>query len=528
MIRIDQVKTEYTANEEALLQAVCKKLKIEKKAIKDFYILKKSIDARKKPLIYFVYTIIVTLSNSDENKVLARAKRDNNISKYKNEVYKIPTISSPSKDRPLIVGAGPAGLFAAYILALNHLNPIIFERGKKVDERTQDILKFWETGILDTASNVQFGEGGAGTFSDGKLNTLVNDKAGRNKFVLETFVKFGAPSNILYDYKPHIGTDILKLVIANMRDEIINLGGEFKFNTRVDELIIQNVKIAGVRAAGSTFNSSNVILAIGHSARDTFSLLYNQGINMEAKDFAVGFRIEHPQEMISTVMYADAYKDLEPAPYKLAANLPNHRGVYSFCMCPGGFVVNSSSEEKRLVVNGMSYSKRDSNNANSAIVVSVGEREFDKSNPLAGVEYQRRIEEKAFSLCKGKIPQQLLGDFKAKKLSTSYGKFTSETKGLTAFGMLSDIFSQDITQSFIDGMGIFGTKIKGFDRDDAILSGIESRTSSPVRINRNELFQSNISGLYPCGEGAGYAGGITSAAMDGMKVAEALIANSNI
>ena len=309
MIRIDQVKTEYTANEETLLQAVCKKLKIEKKAIKDFYILKKSIDARKKPLIYFVYTIIVTLSNSDENKVLARAKKDNNINKYKNEVYKVPTINTPSKDRPLIIGAGPAGLFAAYILALNHLNPIIFERGKKVDERTHDILKFWETGILDTASNVQFGEGGAGTFSDGKLNTLVNDKVGRNKFVLETFVKFGAPSNILYDYKPHIGTDILKLVISNMRNEIINLGGEFKFNTKVDELIIQEGKIAGVKAAGNTFNSTNVILAIGHSARDTFSLLSNQGISMEAKDFAVGFRIEHPQEMISKVMYANAYKD---------------------------------------------------------------------------------------------------------------------------------------------------------------------------------------------------------------------------
>ncbi|MBR1622699.1 MAG: FAD-dependent oxidoreductase, partial [Pseudobutyrivibrio sp.] len=317
-------------------------------------------------------------------------------------------------------------------------------------------------------------------------------------------------------------------VIANMRNEIISLGGEFYFETRVDAFIIENNKLCGVKAKDKVFYSDSVILAIGHSARDTFLTLHNSSIHMEAKDFAVGFRIEHPQDMISKVMYSDAYKKLEPAPYKLAANLHNGRGIYSFCMCPGGFVVNSSSEENRLVVNGMSYSKRDSNNANSAIVVSVGEREFDKSNPLAGIEFQRKIENTAFKLCNGKIPQQLYGDFKAKRLSEGFGAFSSETKGSTGFGLLSDIFSQDIYQSFIDGMGIFGTKIKGFDRDDAILSGVESRTSSPVRINRDEFYQSNIAGLYPCGEGAGYAGGITSAAMDGMKVAEAVISNLNL
>jgi uncharacterized FAD-dependent dehydrogenase len=437
--------------------------------------------------------------------------------------------AKPSEDyRPVIIGAGPAGLFAAYILALNNLRPIIFERGKKVDERTSDILKFWETGVLNTASNVQFGEGGAGTFSDGKLNTLVNDKLGRNKFVLETFVKFGAPASILYDFKPHIGTDILKTVIAEMRKEIENLGGEFHFNTQVTDFVIEDGKIAGVKANDKSYPCTDVVLAIGHSARDTFKTLFDSKVYMEAKDFAVGLRIEHPQEMISRVMYADAFDKLGPAPYKLAANLPNGRGVYSFCMCPGGFVVNSSSEENRLVVNGMSYSKRDSHNANSAIVVSVGENEFDKSNPLAGIEYQRSIEEAAFNLCDGKIPQQLFGDFKAKRLSQAYGEFSSETKGLTAFGMLSDIFSQEIYQSFIDGMGTFGSKIKGFDRDDAILSGVESRTSSPVRISRDETFQSNIKGLFPCGEGAGYAGGITSAAMDGIKVAEAVIERINL
>ena len=408
------------------------------------------------------------------------------------------------------------------------MNPIVFERGKRVDDRTKDILEFWETGVLNTASNVQFGEGGAGTFSDGKLNTLVNDKLGRNKFVLETFVKFGAQSNILYDGKPHIGTDILKQVIANMRNEIIRLGGEFHFDSQVENFVIEDGKIKGVVSKGETYYSDSVVLAIGHSARDTFKTLYDLGFDMEAKDFAVGFRIEHPQAMISETMYGPKFNKLEPAPYKLAHNLENGRGVYSFCMCPGGFVVNSSSEENRLVVNGMSYSKRDSHNANSAIVVSVGATEFDKSNPLAGIEFQRQIEGKAFNLASGKIPQQLYGDFKENRLSAGYGDFSSETKGYTAFGLLSEIFSHEINQSIIDAMGHFGTKIKGFDRHDAILSGVESRTSSPVRINRDEQFQSNIRGLYPCGEGAGFAGGITSAAMDGLKVAEAVIANQNI
>ena len=523
MLKIDQIKLDINKSENVINSVVAKKLKVKDADIKKLMILKKSIDARKKPDIYYVFSVIVELSKDLEKRILNKAKKDNNIHEYKACEYSINSSEISCDAPPIIIGAGPAGLFAAYILAQRHLNPIIFERGKMVDDRTSDILKFWESGILNPASNVQFGEGGAGTFSDGKLNTLVNDKLGRNKYVLETFVKFGAPANILYDYKPHIGTDILKQVVSNMRKEIISLGGEFHFETKVDELVIDSGTITGVKASGKTYNSKQVILAIGHSARDTFSMLHDAGIHMEAKDFAVGFRIEHPQDLISEAMYASSYKKLPPAPYKLATNLKNNRGVYSFCMCPGGFVVNSSSEENHLVVNGMSYSKRDSKNANSAIVVSVGAREFDKNNPLSGIEYQRSIEHKAFELCNGKIPQQLYGDFKEKKPSSSYGGFTSETKGQVAFGMLSDIFSQDIFQSFIDGMDMFGSKIKGFDRDDAILSGVESRTSSPVRINRNELFQSNIAGLFPCGEGAGYAGGITSAAMDGIKVAEAVL-----
>lgn len=524
MIKIDQLKLNISANENDVLNAIVKKLKVNKTDIKDFSIIKKSVDARKKPDVFFVYSVSVSLDEKLESKIIAKNSKDNNINRYIQKHYDLP--KTDNNFNPIVIGAGPAGLFAAYVFALNHLNPIIFERGKKVEDRTTDILKFWETGVLDTASNVQFGEGGAGTFSDGKLNTLVNDKIGRNKFVLDTFVKFGAPSNILYDYKPHIGTDVLKTVISNMRNEIIELGGQFHFNSQVTDFIIENNAIKGVIANNQTFYSDNVVLAIGHSARDTFMTLYKHGFNMESKDFAVGFRIEHPQIDISKVMYGPRFNELEPAPYKLACNLPNGRGVYSFCMCPGGYVVNSSSEENRLVVNGMSYSKRDSKNANSAIVVTVGQNEFDKSNPLSGIEFQRTIEARAYELCNGMIPQQLFGDYKQNTLTSSYGDFSSETKGQTDFGPLHEIFSQDIRQSIIDGMGVFGTKIKGFDRYDAILSGVESRTSSPVRINRDEKFQSNIAGLYPCGEGAGYAGGITSAAMDGLKVAEALIANN--
>ena len=528
MIKLDQIKLDISADDKQIKAAVAKKLRLKEESILEYNILKKSIDARKKPEVFFVYSICVKLSRADEDLVLSKFKKDNNINKYSPKLYELPRIKNEDFKRPIVIGTGPAGLFSAYILALNNMAPIVLERGRKVEERTNDILKFWKTGILDTGSNVQFGEGGAGTFSDGKLNTLVNDKLGRNRFVLETFVRFGAPSNILYDYKPHIGTDILKDVVANIRNEIIKLGGEFHFNCKVDDFIIENEKIVGVRAGDKLFNSDSVILAVGHSARDTFLTLYKSNIRMASKDFAVGFRIEHPQDMISEAMFAAAYKNLEPASYKLAANLDNGRGVYSFCMCPGGYVVNSSSEENRLVVNGMSYYKRDSKNANSAIVVSVGQKEFDKNDPLSGIEYQRAIENMAFDMCNGKIPQQLYGDFKEGKLSTSYGAFNSESKGDSSFGKLSDIFSHDIYQSFIDGMAIFGTKIKGFDRNDAILSGVESRTSSPVRINRDEFYQSNIKGLYPCGEGAGYAGGITSAAMDGMKVAEAVISNINL
>lgn len=524
MIKLSQLKVLVPEKDTDLKNLILKKLRIKETDLTDYKILKKSVDARKKPEIYLVYTVAASVKG--EESLLKKHNKDANINKYCENDYKIPE-SKSDNTRPIVIGTGPAGLFAAYALALAGLNPIVFERGKEVDERTSDILDFWKTGVLNTASNVQFGEGGAGTFSDGKLNTLVNDKNGRNSFVLNTFVKFGANSNILYDAKPHIGTDVLKEVIKNLRNEIITLGGSFYFNTQVTDFIIENNSLTAIVADGKIYKSNYFVLAIGHSARDTFYKISESKIKIEAKDFAVGFRIEHPQEMISQSMYGDKYRFLEPAPYKLTSNLTNGRGVYSFCMCPGGYVVNASSEPNKLVVNGMSYSKRDSKNANSAIVVTVGSNEFDKSNPLSGIEYQRKIESKAFELADGKIPQQLYQDYILGKNTLSYGDFSSEAKGNTGFALLSDIFSQEIRQSIIDAIASFGNKIKGFDRPDAILSGVESRTSSPVRIPRDELFESNIKGLYPCGEGAGYAGGITSAAMDGLKVAEAIIARIN-
>ena len=524
MIQIDQLKVP-VKDDVQLNNYIANKLKIKTADNESIIILKRSVDASYKPDINYVYNLAVKLC-IDEKRVLGRLEQNNNIKEYhQKNCYSIQIPTNKPIYRPVVIGAGPAGLFAAYVLALANLNPIILERGKMVEDRINDVNKFWDTGILDISSNVQFGEGGAGTFSDGKLNTLVNDKNGRNTFVLETFVKFGANEDILYEGKPHIGTDILLSVIANMRKEIIRLGGEFHYSSQVTNFIINNNRLDQLEINGTTLiDGCDVVVAIGHSARDTFSVLHDLGVEMEAKDFAVGFRIEHPQKMISISQYGEKYYDrLSPANYKLTTNLSNGRGVYSFCMCPGGYVVNSSSEKNRLVVNGMSYRNRGSSTANSAIVVTVGSKEFDKNDALSSIKYQRSIEEKAFNICGGWIPQQLFNDFKKNIKSSDYGDFESNHKGNANFGNLRDIFSDEINDSLITAIENFGNKIRGYNRDDAILSGVESRTSSPVRINRDVNFLSNILGLYPCGEGAGYAGGITSAAMDGIKVAEAII-----
>lgn len=529
MIRIQQLKLPVGHTEEELLQRMAKHLRLsleafQKQAVR-WEIAKRSIDARKKQDVHYVYAIDVELANE---KQILRKVDSKNIMSTNPETYRLPPCGSrPLNDPPVVVGAGPAGLFCGLLLARAGYRPVLIERGQDVQSRKASVDRFWQTGELDPSSNVQFGEGGAGTFSDGKLNTLVKDVKGRSRFVLKTFVEFGAPEEILYDSKPHIGTDILLEVVERIREEIISLGGQVLFETCLTGFCWEQGRLAGLwcsqRGASVRIPARAAVLAIGHSARDTFELLQAEGFPMEAKAFAVGLRVEHPQQMISEGQYGEAAGKLPPAPYKVTASLADGRGVYSFCMCPGGYVVNASSEPGGLAVNGMSYSRRDSGNANSAIIVSVTPRDFGGEGALAGIYFQRRLEQRAFALGGGRIPQQLLCDFEAGRSSAAYGGFDSCTRGERAFAPLHTLFPEAISQSFLLGMHQFARRIPGFDRPDCILSGVESRTSSPVRILRNEGLESQRSGIYPCGEGAGYAGGIMSAAMDGMKVAEALI-----
>lgn len=524
MIRIHQLKLPIEHTKEQLKKKVCKMLKIPEDCLLDFSIARRSIDARRKPQLQYVYSVDVSVAS--EESVL-RMINNQNITFISNSKYMLPDAKMDAfAASPVIVGAGPAGLFCAYALVQKGVCPIVIERGRKIEERTADVEEFWNTGVLDVCSNVQFGEGGAGTFSDGKLNTLVKDPVGRNRFVLETFVKFGAPHQILYENKPHIGTDILAKVIRSMRLFMEEAGAKFLFETCLTDYQVEHGKLCAVEINHHEWLKTNhMILAIGHSARDTFEILDKKGeLKLEPKSFAVGFRVEHPQESINHRQYGDLYyKKLPAASYKVTANLQNGRGVYSFCMCPGGYVVNASSEKRRLAVNGMSYSKRDGANANSAIIVSVSPTDFPGNDALAGVRFQEALEEHAYALGKGMIPQQLFGDFCADRPSTSYGVFCSKTKGASVLCNLRGLLPKEVEDSFIEGMHIFSHIIPNFDREDTILSGIESRTSSPVRIPRNSTFESAVFGIYPCGEGAGYAGGIMSAAMDGLKVAEAIL-----
>ncbi len=534
MLRVNQIRVFPDADIEHIKKKTASVLGIKPNDIQKLTIIKVSIDARKKPEIYYSYTVDVELRkevHSQEDRIIKRCKT-NQVSKAEDRFYTFPAPGNKTLNtRPIIVGMGPAGLFCAYFLAKYGYQPILIERGKDVDARTADVKYFWETGKLNIESNVQFGEGGAGTFSDGKLNTLIKDKDGRNREVLKTFVKHGAPEKILYDYKPHIGTDILAEVVKDMRKEIIKCGGDVYFETKLTKLCINENSIVGIELLNKDDIQTNLdtellILAIGHSARDTFESLYNQGVPMEAKSFAVGFRVEHPQSMINQAMYGNADAGiLGAAPYKVTAKTSVNRGVYSFCMCPGGYVVNASSEEKRLAVNGMSYSDRGSANANSAIIVSVTPEDFGSEHPLAGISFQRSLEEKAYEAGQGKIPVQLYGEFKDAVVQTIFSqsvhsRYEPCTKGTYCYTDLSNILPVECNKAFIEGMECFGTQIKGFNRPDTLLLGVESRTSSPVRITRGDNLQSEIKGLYPCGEGAGYAGGITSAAMDGIRVAE--------
>ncbi|MCR5784286.1 MAG: FAD-dependent oxidoreductase [Eubacterium sp.] len=522
MLRVSNVKTEFDATFDELINAVSKKLKIKANDIEKITIKRRSLDFRKSPQIFYVHTIDVICKN--EAAVLGKNKKNNDVRKSENKEFEFK-INGKEKipERPVIIGMGPAGLFCGLFLSNAGYKPLIVERGEPVEERIKTVSEFWESGTLNKDSNVQFGEGGAGTFSDGKLNTLVKDTNGLITRVLKEFVRYGAKESILYDAKPHIGTDALCGIIKNMRQNIIDSGGEILFNTKFlsfDETPDGNfVNLSGdVRV-----KTSALVLATGHSARDTFEYLVNKGMNISPKPFAVGFRVEHPQSMINFASYKGAaYKDLPAATYKVTAKTKSGRGVYSFCMCPGGFVVNSSSEENMVAINGMSYSKRDGLNANSAVIITVTPEDFPSDDALGGVLYQRQIEKKTFDLGGGKVPQQLLGDFKKRKISTGYGEFSSQIKGDVCFADLNGIFTEDMREAFLEGMEHFGKIIEGFDRDDAIISAVESRTSSPIRINRNKDLTGSFDWIYPCGEGAGYAGGITSAAMDGIRCAQAI------
>lgn len=517
MLRIREVKIPISLdNDEYIKKKISKLLNISKEEIIEYKILKKSIDARDKKNILYIYEFALNLKN--ENKI----NLSKNISEYIETEYEF-TKEKDLKERPIIVGSGPAGLFCAYMLASVGCKPIILERGEKIEDRVKTVEDFFKTNKLNPESNIQFGEGGAGTFSDGKLNTLTKDKLNRHKKVFEIFVENGAPEEIMYLNKPHIGTDILRNVIINMRNKIISFGGEFKYNSKVTNLIIEDNKIKGVEINNKEKTYSNiVVLAIGHSARDTFYMLNDNNVSMKPKNFAIGLRIEHPREMIDKSQYGDSYKMLDPASYKLTYQTQNNRSVYSFCMCPGGYVVNASSEENKLCVNGMSNYKRDEKNSNSAIVVNVTTDDFN-NELFGGIELQRKLEEKAYIEGKGKIPVQIYKDFNDNIQSTKLGEITPNTKGEYNLSNLNNILPEYISESIKEAMPVFGRRIKGFDRDDSILLGIEARTSSPVVIVRNEDFMSSIEGLYPCGEGAGYAGGITTAAIDGIKIAEKIV-----
>lgn len=532
MIRINQLALEVGHESDAIKKKAAKILKISETAIASVTIVRQSIDARKKDHLLYSYIVDVKLSDEKKEAAVVKKAANHNVKIETEKTYRYPKHGTEvMKHRPVIIGAGPAGMFAALALAENGMAPILLEQGDPVEVRAKKVEEFWKNGhsSLDVRSNVQFGEGGAGTFSDGKLNTLVKDVSGRNKKVLEIFVEAGADPAILYDSKPHIGTDVLRDVVRNIRMRILEHGGDVRFRSCVKNIRMEDGQVRGVLLEdGSSIETEHVILAIGHSSREMFAALYQQQVCIEPKAFAVGLRVQHPQKMMNLSQYGrEDAGELGAAPYKVTAKTTSGRGVYSFCMCPGGYVVNASSEEGRLAVNGMSYYQRGGENANSAIIVAVTPADFPEDGPLGGVEFQRRLEERAFALGNGKIPVQLYGDFTENRISVEFGEVRPQICGDYTFANLRELMTEEMNLAFIEGMQEFGRKIRGFDRKDAILAGIESRTSSPLRIVRDEQLESNIRGLFPCGEGAGYAGGITSAAMDGLKVAEALIMRYN-
>jgi uncharacterized FAD-dependent dehydrogenase len=529
VIRLTELSLPLDSDPRALHGAIARRLQVSQSDLLDFTVFKRSYDARKKnSRINFVY--VIDLAARDEAAILKRFAGDPNVRPAPDTSYH-PVGRAPQNmhERPVIVGFGPCGLFAALLLAQMGFRPIVLERGRDVRQRTADTWALWRRKILTPESNVQFGEGGAGLFSDGKLYSQIKDPKFHGRKVMHEFVRAGAPAQIMYVSKPHIGTFRLTGVVAVMRAEIIALGGEVRFQSRVEDLLLQDARIAGVMlASGEAIHTRHVVLAPGHSARDTFRMLERRGVFIEAKPFSVGFRIEHPQSLIDRARlgkYA-GHPELGAADYKLVHHARNGRAVYSFCMCPGGTVVAATSEPDRVVTNGMSQYSRKERNANAGIVVGISPEQDFPGRRLAGMELQERLESQAYVLGGGdySAPGQLVGDFIRGRPSSAFGEIEPSYKPGVRLGDLGASLPEYAVEAIREALPAFGRQIRGFDRDDAVLTGIETRTSSPIRITRSaETLQSlNVTGLYPAGEGAGYAGGILSAAIDGIKVAEAV------
>lgn len=527
MIRINEIRLELDDSEDLLNAKAAKILKINKKYIKKLTIFKKSVDARKKEDIHFSYSVDCEIL-LDENQIVSKCK-SNKVSVVKPYHYELPENKRVSKFRPVIVGFGPAGMLAGLILAEAGLRPIIFERGKAIDERQKDVNKFWKERVLNEESNVQFGEGGAGTFSDGKLTTGI-----KSPFICKVLLELyeaGAPEEILYSSKPHIGTDRLAVVVKNIRKKIESLGGEVRVECRVEKLIVYNKFIQGItythRGESFDIEADSVIMAIGHSARDTVEMLYDLGIEIIQKPFSVGARIEHPQSLINKAQYGRfaGHPKLGAADYKLSCHGLHERGAYTFCMCPGGTVVAAASEKGGVIVNGMSSLARDGKNANSALLVGIEPKDFPSEHPLAGIYYQKEIEHKAFLLGGGdyRAPAQLVGDFLAGKASTQLGNVEPTCPTGVTLTDISECLPQKVSSTMKSAIVEMDKKLNGFNLYDAVLTAPETRSSSSVRILRDEFCQCNVRGVYPCGEGAGYAGGIVSAAVDGIKCAHAVL-----
>ncbi|MBO7251132.1 MAG: FAD-dependent oxidoreductase [Oscillospiraceae bacterium] len=520
MIRLRDIALPPEHNAHQLQFEAAQMLRISNSKIRQLKIVRRSVDARKKPDVKIIYTIDVAVEGNEKKILKASACKRASVAPV--SYYKAPkNIPAPEK-RPVVVGFGPAGMFAALILAQAGWNPIVLERGEDAESRHEKVQKFFAEGILDTRSNVQFGEGGAGTFSDGKLNTGVNNP--RIGWILEQFVKAGAREEILYDAKPHVGTDVLLTVVQNIRKRIISLGGEVRFNTKVTGIVTEGDRLTGLTLQnGETMECDSAVFAIGHSARDTFEMLHSTGVPMEPKPFAMGVRIEHKQTTVDMAQYGQISQVLPPADYKLVQHLDNGT-VYTFCMCPGGYVVAAASEEGRVVTNGMSYADRDGENANAALLVTVNPNEFPYEGALGGMHWQRDIEEAAYKASGSYLaPAQKVGDFLKKQPSCGAGSVEPTYQPGVHWCDLHQVLPEKITSYLAEALPQLESKLKGFADPDAVMTAPETRSSSPVRINRDETRQSRIRGLYPTGEGAGYAGGIMSAAIDGIMTAEAIL-----